>query len=190
MKAEPEVAQYFQVEGGKSFVDIGANTGFYTKMMALRGVSVYAFEPSPKTYELLCANVKILFNVQTFNFALGDENIDAKTFYVHENSPIDGFTPSLDNEHLEHVKVKVRMLDNFQLSNIGLMKIDTEGYEYPILRGAIETLRREKPRLIIEMHEPLWRNDNLITSLLHQLGYNDLQRKWLSSYDKYFIVAQ
>lgn len=191
LKAEPEIVQYFQVENGKSFVDIGANIGFYTRMMALRGVCVYAFEPSPKTYKVLQASVKYLWNVQAFNFALGDENIDAKTLYLHpENSPINGFILSPDNERFERITVKVRMLDNFKLTNVGLIKIDTEGYEYPILKGALETLRREKPRMIIEMHEPLWRNDTLIASLLQQLGYKDLQRRWLSSYDKFFVVVQ
>lgn len=190
MKAEPEVAQYFQVEEEKSFVDIGANIGFYTRMIAQRGNSVLAFEPSPRTYARLCENVKTLQNVEVFNFALGDENTDEKSFCVYANSPIDGFIPDDSEKCIEHVKVKVRTIDSFRLTNVGLIKIDTEGYEYPILKGAMKTLRRDKPRLIIEMHEPLWRNDNLIVSLLHQLGYADLKRKWLSSYDKYFIVAQ
>lgn len=45
---------------------------------------------------------------------------------------------------------KIRTLDSFDLPTIDFMKIDCEGYEFPVLKGAAETLRRCKPVIVVE----------------------------------------
>jgi len=195
---EPETALFFQVEKGKCFLDVGANVGIYTKQLALRGVPVYAFEPSPKTFEILRQNTRGLPNVKVFSYALGDKNAEI-SFYVHEqsNSGYDGLyneqqlvSTVYGNKDVKKIKVRVRTLDSFHFKNVGLIKIDTEGYEYPILTGAIQTLKKQKPKLIIEIHEPIWKNDILIMNLLRKIGYKNLTRVWWSSHKKYHIIGE
>ena len=51
-----------------------------------------------------------------------------------------------------YITVPLRTLDSFNFKNVGLIKIDTEGYEVPVLLGAERTIKENKPRLIIEVH--------------------------------------
>ena len=54
---------------------------------------------------------------------------------------------------VETVKVPMRTLDSYQLSNVGFIKIDVEGHEEAVLHGSSETLRREMPNLMIEIED-------------------------------------
>ena len=70
-----------------------------------------------------------------------------------------------DNEHkvaFEHVEVEMRTLDSFALDHVDFMKIDTEGFELYVVNGALETIKRWRPNIVIEQadldvyygHEP------------------------------------
>jgi len=170
---ESIILPYMKVQKGKCFIDIGANIGIHTVRIGKEGIDVYAFEPSPKTYGILCKNIKDFPNIEPFNYALGDKNTEG-LFYVHEQSKsgFDGLHNVYKKKDVKEIKVKVRTLDSFDFKNIGLIKIDTEGNEYNILKGAFKTLKKEKPHLIIEVHSPVYKNTKIITSLLSVLGYN------------------
>jgi len=75
------------------------------------------------------------------------------------------------------VEIAVRTLDHFAIRNVGLIKIDTEGYEIPILRGATRTILLNKPRLVIEVDEPIEKQQEKITATLRNFGY-----KWITLY--------
>ena len=47
----------------------------------------------------------------------------------------------------------IRKLDSLRLPEVGVIKIDTEGYETPILQGAKESIQKYNPRLVIEIHK-------------------------------------
>jgi len=53
----------------------------------------------------------------------------------------------------ETIDIPLRKLDSLRLPNVGVIKIDTEGYEIPILQGAKQTIQKYQPRLIIEVHK-------------------------------------
>lgn len=76
------------------------------------------------------------------------------------------------------IDVPVRKLDSIPLPRVGVIKIDTEGYETPVLQGAKETIAKNKPRLIIEVHKGTGKaaktfseEQQRIKKVLSDLGY-------------------
>jgi hypothetical protein len=65
-------------------------------------------------------------------------------------------------------KVRVRPLDDFEINNCSLLKIDVEGHELQLLEGAINTIRRGQPLILIEIRE---QNMPAVCRLLESLGY-------------------
>ena len=150
---EAFLAKYIIPEHNKSFVDVGASVGGWTIFVAKMGVQIYSFEPSPKPFEILKRRTKGNSNVHLYPFALGDKDnvgrlglaalslggaMDAEIKGLHKGGTID---------------VQVRTLDGLDIPNVGVIKIDTEGYESPILYGAKATIKKARPRLIIEVHK-------------------------------------
>jgi len=188
---ESVILPYMEVANDGCFVDVGAHIGIHTTRLALKGIDVYAFEPNPIVHKLLHKNVEKLPNVKVFDCALGDRAKEA-VFYIHKEQPSSGFG-SLHNiyarKNIQEIKVKVRTLDSFNLKNVSLIKVDTEGNEFNVLKGSIKTLRRHKPRLILEVHEPLHKWVRLITHLLSELGYENIKHVCKADRDQLFIIA-
>jgi FkbM family methyltransferase len=140
---------------GKDVIDIGAHIGLYTVKLAKVASRVHSFECSPKSYNFLCANIllnDLSYKVTTYNTALSNKKGTTKYFIrdPHDGGgngisefEKDANTPSIDVPMVE--------LDSFNLSNIGFIKIDVEGHEEYVLRGAVETLQRNKyPPILFE----------------------------------------
>jgi len=70
------------------------------------------------------------------------------------------------------IKVRVKTLDSFNLWNVGLIKVNTEGYEIPVLLGAKKTILKWKSRIIIEVHEPIKEQLSKLIPLIKTFGYN------------------
>ena len=124
--------------------DVGANIGTYS--LLARGINknclIFAFEPVPKTFIDLKGNVSNK-NIKAFNFALGSANREEKML-VSKDSKLS--TLLLDNSNIvnkddhQYVSVKIKtghefIKTNYNLSQISLLKIDTEGYESEVLKG-------------------------------------------------------
>jgi FkbM family methyltransferase len=141
---------YFPYKPRKEDVvfDVGAHMGFFAVKTAKKVKEVVAFEPDPRNYSFLLKNVKenCLGNVTTLNYAVGIEN---NTLFL-KRSYGQGRT-SVTNINTGH-KVTVRSIDSIA-STLGLkpsvIKIDTEGFEVPILKGAEKIIDRDKPKLLI-----------------------------------------
>ena len=127
-----------------SIFDVGANVGTYS--LLARDINkkclIYAFEPVPETFIDLQENVSNK-GIKTFNFALGSDVREEKML-LSEDSKLS--TLLLDNSHIankrdsQYVSVKVTTGDdflknNYDLNEISLLKIDTEGYESEVLKG-------------------------------------------------------
>ncbi len=141
------------------FLDIGANFGYYavtaTKSIGKKN-SVHAFEPNENVYELLQKNVEIngvRETVCTHQICVGAEDGEVD-FYITEESSFSGMSSTGRAKLREKVKVPIRSLDSILpqlgLSQIDAIKIDVEGYEFAVLQGAKETLRKS-PNLAIVM---------------------------------------
>lgn len=140
---------------GDCFVDVGANIG----LLSLHASScvgpegnVFAVEPNPKTLPILYRNIELnkANNIKVFEVALGEKSHTTKIF---ENRDINRGGASLivnvNNE--PGIEVKVEPLDDFlALHNPKVIKIDVEGYEFEVLKGAVKTISRTKPILIVE----------------------------------------
>ncbi|MDD2714574.1 MAG: FkbM family methyltransferase [Candidatus Wallbacteria bacterium] len=152
---------------GQTFVDIGANIGYISAYAAgLVGShgSVHAFEPVPKYFNRL-QRLKELNPSPAFqlnNFALGDTT-GRQTIYVAKgNIGANSFVPGKDELESEEV-VMIDTFDNYvadhPLHDVGMIKIDCEGYEYKVLLGMqnfLSSLTR-KPVILIELSPQIYK---------------------------------
>jgi FkbM family methyltransferase len=143
----------------KRFIDIGAHVGTYTWTLAPYCKEVVAFEPTKRTYNFLCANVmlKNLSNkVTAHNVALG-ESTSRQIFYERsKDGGTNGFALEYhDGQWLgnnqDNYLMTVERLDSYSLNDIGFIKIDVEGHELQVLKGATETLKENNyPPILFE----------------------------------------
>lgn len=137
----------------RRFIDIGAHVGIYSFHYAKNFNKVNAFEPN---YELLSylkeANLK---NVCMDNLALSDRVGDIELNIPKANNILLPAEASLEEPkgEFETLKIHTDRLDNFQFSDVDLIKIDVEGHEENVLMGARETIMCCKPILIIEIEQ-------------------------------------
>jgi FkbM family methyltransferase len=146
------------LNGGVVF-DVGANIGNYCSFLNNEYPScrIYAFEPHPLTYQILLKNTNGR-GIKTFNLALGASE-GSLTLYDYANN--DGSShASLHNGVIEQIhksiaiehRVKLISLDHFVkeqgINHISLLKIDTEGHEFEVLRGADSLLKSGKIEII------------------------------------------
>jgi FkbM family methyltransferase len=139
---------------GGCFVDVGANVGYFTLLAASRvgpGGRVVAFEPNPDNRHLLGQSLtaNTFSNVTIHPFAVADREA---VMWLHRGkfNSLCWFTPEPTDR--ESVEVRVVVLDDVlsDLSRIDVIKIDTDGAEPLILRGARELLRRHRPVIFLE----------------------------------------
>lgn len=141
-----------------TFMDIGANIGNHSLYMAKQVGMVYAFEPFAKVRETLNRHIEIngLRNVQVFPFALGEENAVLPFFSgSDENLGTASFCPDHHAGNQPAGSLEIRIGDEVavaeKLQRIDLLKLDVEGFEPPVLRGLRETLKRDRPLMIVEL---------------------------------------
>lgn len=129
---------------GDTVVDVGANIGDTSIVCAQavgRAGSVYAFEPHPTVFSWLVENIRLndLPNVTVSNLALGSAE-DAVDFSNDRRDDMNRIVSS----GAQSIRVPLKTLDAALplLSHVTLLKIDVEGFELFVLRGAVETLKR------------------------------------------------
>ncbi len=136
-------------------VDIGANKGVYSHLLARVCQSVEAFEPNPKIYRILTRTLPR--NVVAHQVALSDRVGTAELIVPLTSGGFSNQTASLNprkrNDGAGVVRVAQRTLDSYGFNNVGFIKIDVEGYEPAVLAGARETIMRERPVMQVELEE-------------------------------------
>lgn len=139
----------------KNILDIGAHIGMYTCAFGKKVKHVYSFECSPKSYNFLCANLllrDLSYDVTKFNCALSDKEGTTK-YYIRDprdggGNGISGFP---NDAGVPTIDVPMRTLDSFGLTDINFIKMDVEGHEEFILRGALKTLEANSyPKILFE----------------------------------------
>ncbi|MEM4479554.1 MAG: FkbM family methyltransferase [Candidatus Methanomethylicaceae archaeon] len=134
-------------------IDIGAHYGFYTvyvsRIVGTNGL-ILSFEPHPNNYKRLLMNLRLndVSNVKTFNIALGEFNGKTR-LYIHSLS----VGHSIHFKSKDYVTVELVKLDTIverlNLKKVDLIKIDVEGAELDVLKGASNVIERFKPSLTI-----------------------------------------
>lgn len=155
---------------GKNAIDVGANIGNHSLYFSGHFDQVYSFEPNPRTYKVLSLNADLVTNVSTYNFGLSDVDSIAKLSVNPNNIGASSVTSKLQ-ENL--VDIELRTIDSLgYLKNIGLIKIDVEGHEVEVIRGAESLIRRDFPFILFEQHfEEFDNGDSQVVQLLNQIGY-------------------
>ena len=170
---EKKVREFMNLDHGV-FVDIGAHIGSHTVRMAKTADYVYAFEPTPSTYNTLLRNIQLnnCSNITALPTAISDRNGKAPLFIDELNTGENSLTPS---SYKKKILVETQTFDRFLEENdivaedIKLLKIDVEGAEDKVFQGAKEFLKNFKPRIIFESLDR--KKLGLTSEILESLGY-------------------
>lgn len=148
------ISHYFKGKG--AFADIGANIGLMSIYVAKKFPQsiCHSFEAHPVTLELLKENIELnqIANIEIHPYGLGDTKTTLK---IHDNLSINrgGASFVINHDGDEGYDVPVMKLDDVAAWKVEMIKVDVEGFEMPVLNGAVETIERDHPTLIIEVSE-------------------------------------
>jgi len=152
------------VQAGDTVIDIGASIGNYTKFLAtLVGPSgqVHSFEPNPNIYNFLSHNVRKvrLANVKLYRCALSDKAGNASIAIpryrwgseCHYDATLEHNRAAADCRQIEVVVTTLDTLFAHGTEKIAFIKCDVNYHELACLRGSLQTIRRCKPALLVEV---------------------------------------
>ena len=170
----------------KMAVDIGANVGTVAFFLSRYSKTTHAFEINP-------AAARRLKQARLPNTIVHEVGLSDTARLARLRVPVANFGPIIGSGTIEvandleggavsELDVAVAALDDFQLQGVGIIKIDVEGHELPVLKGSFKTLENDRPSLIVEILERL--NGNSFSDILkytaqfsylcYQLGGNGL----------------
>lgn len=129
-------------------IDGGAHIGLWSLHLCLAFDHVVAFEPMPHNFSALEMNLDHYkcTNVKTYNAGLSDHEGLIKLVKAGGKS----FQYKVPIGSEGDIPMPCHKLDTLDLSNVDLLKLDVEGHELEALRGALETIKRCKPVIVIE----------------------------------------
>lgn len=155
----------FRAKPGEVVIDIGAQYGDFAILCAKiwKAERIYAFEPLKKNYELALKLFQLneINNIELKNLAIGSENGFAEAEVGETMLRLLGNKVSGD--------IMVSAIDSMPFESVDLIKIDSEGSELEVLKGADSTILKFHPRLIIEVHSRLLKES--VLRFLEERGY-------------------
>lgn len=172
---------------GMTVVDVGANIGYFSLLSAyLLGASgkVFAVEPHPANFAILREVVSSngLEQVVCVDFGLGEKE-DVGNVLMSSLSDVENRTASMvPPKNGNSFQVRVRTLDNcadeWNIDAIDLLKIDVDGFETAILRGARKLMAAGKIRNIIIEYNDYWlaesgSSEQILTELIEKHGFKE-----------------
>ncbi len=183
-----------------NILDIGANLGIMTVHLAqaFPDATVHAFEPIPDNCHVFKQVIEKykLKNVVFHEVALGEENGTAEMILPrNRGTKLQGLSHVKHNSITEWndgevFEVEMKRLDDMDIGKVCGIKMDVENFEYFVLKGGIELLKRDSPIIYTE----LWKNGNRTKcfELLEELGYKPhvVQKGHLAVYDQRLSKAQ
>jgi len=152
---EPELRMLRElVSVGCTAIDVGANRGYYSWALSRVAATVEAFEPNPILARF--AQSKLGRRARLHQAALSD-HAGAATLYVprRPNGSSLHIIGNLGNvyahDRVDEIQVRLATLDSYGFKNVGFLKVDVEGSEMEVLAGARETIRINRPNMVIEL---------------------------------------
>lgn len=177
----------------RSAIDAGAYLGFHSCYMARYFQTVYAFEPQVEIYRMLCTNLLLnnCRNVVATNGALYDQaGYMRLADSVKQEIPVPSHDGDIDYDRIGNAAamafqvtdassrsaIPTQTVDQLGLTNLGFMKVDTQGSDLRVLRGARATIERCRPVIVAEYERELSKNHDWNLDDFHsffgQIGYN------------------
>jgi FkbM family methyltransferase len=165
-----------------AIIDGGANKGQFALAAAQRFpmADIYCFEPVPDVYDCLMNNVRKFSKIHPFNHAIGN-NKGKIPFYRNELTPASSAMPMLENNNRPNcdpdrsniIEVDILRLDDFtmdfDLRHPILLKLDVQGYEKEVLKGAEKTLNNVNYIILETSFCKLYENQPLFDELHHYI---------------------
>lgn len=181
------------VKPGMVVVDIGANSGCHTlrfaKLVGKNG-KVIAFEPMSPVFFKLKRNLELnnFNNVIPEKIALSDINEGEKLIYFRSSWLLDKTSQDIIEEKKENINIIT--FDDYaernKIKRIDFIKLDVDGYEYKVIKGAERSLRNFKPIMVFELGkvtlERYGNNLENLLRLLKSLGYSFYSERSLKQY--------
>ena len=156
----------------KTILDIGAWCGTWSLAMQKYAENIFCYEPNKTHFACLEKNLAPFCNISLYNCAIGNE---------------EGFVKLTEETATQNTRViqekgdtKICTIDSLNLDNIDLIKIDVEGFEMEVLKGATETIKNVQ-YIMIELNNNTKRygSSNLeIEKYLPKLGFRTLIKIW------------
>ena len=173
------------VELGKDselFLDIGANMGFYSLALAKENPNllVQSFEPQPSVFKTLNANIQLnglQDRVSASNIGLGCEERNLIMYVPKFTGTGGGSFINLHDEEgeAEQLLVPVKILDRIVAGKVDLIKIDVEGFELNVLKGAQKIIKNNHPTIMAELlrkwMKPFGHSPQMALEVLMELDY-------------------
>jgi len=178
---------------GETAIDVGANSGMYSYKLSKQFKKVFAFEINDDlTEEITAYNPG---NIEVIKQGLSSK-VDRAVLYIPvlEGRSLTGWAslqPGNCPDTQEHIEkpVEICPLDTFQFQSVSFIKIDVEGHEIEVLKGACETIKIHRPHLMIEIKEE---NLEWVTKFFGTLRYRMCQLQDLinvsGSKENYFFI--
>ena len=170
-KKEPDTLEWIDsMKPGEVLFDVGANVGLYALYAAKKGIKVYAFEPESQNFAILNRNIYLnglQENLVAFNLALSDKKLldylnlssmdkGASLHTVGSNTDFAGNTFTADYRQGVMTVTTDSLSIELNLPAPNYIKIDVDGHESAIIRGALKTLQQETFKsLLVEFNTDL-----------------------------------
>jgi FkbM family methyltransferase len=170
------------LEDDNVIFDIGANIGWHSLHLANlhKNLRIFSFEPVEKTFQNFIENINLnnCSKIKAFNFGFSDTNGKYELFYHSQFSALSSLRKLFEIQ-TEKIKCNFLRLDDFiekfSTERIDFIKCDVEGAELKVIQGGINTLKRFKPIIYLEIYH-VWTEafghspDELIRKIV-DLGY-------------------
>lgn len=173
---EPEIQWLDRlVDPSKTALDIGANLGLYSYFLRKYAREVHCWEPNPELQKILQSAFGDSLKLHPYGLS-SEEGTATLSFPILDGVQYHGWG-SLEKEFPEHSQVishqvPLKTLDTVELPPVGFIKIDVEGHELSVLKGAMQILSNDHPKLLIEIEEQHAGSQVQETfKLLESLGY-------------------
>ena len=141
------------VDPNRAALDVGVHLGMYTRHLARYSRSVFGFEANPDSAAFAKRSLSRIATIEWVALS-SEQGTSYLRVPIHHNS-LGTLSQVNTLGHRPHRKIPVptRRLDDFELPPVGFIKIDVEGHEEEVIRGAGKLLRRDQPVFMIEIEE-------------------------------------
>jgi FkbM family methyltransferase len=138
---------------GDTFLDVGANIGYYSLYMLPKAGKTYAFEPDPRMREMLELVLNGRKSVEIVPNAVGHG--DGKAIFTMESAgEVSHLADDRTSNSSQNIEIDVITLDSFvserHIANVGAIKIDVEGFDYFVVAGSTFVMGSQRPVILTE----------------------------------------